>query len=79
MTLPCAVLCVCVCVRARARACVVLCVVSCVSCRVCRAALAICDHCLWFWYFTQYYYPFSEILAFFVLIVWVRTAASSSC
>lgn len=33
-------------------------------------ALAISDHCLWFWYFTQYYYPFSEILAFFVLIVW---------
>jgi hypothetical protein len=44
---------------------------------VCRAALAICDHCLWFWYFTQYYYPFSEILAFFVLIVWVRAAPSS--
>ncbi|KAL6065445.1 DUF396-domain-containing protein [Balamuthia mandrillaris] len=34
-------------------------------------ALAVIAHFLWFHYFTQYYYPFSEILAFFVIMVWL--------
>jgi len=41
-------------------------------CCLLPTVLAIADHCLWLWYFTQYYYPFPEILAFIVIIVWVH-------
>eukprot|EP01103_Thecamoeba_quadrilineata_P003161 TRINITY_DN1296_c0_g1_i2.p1 TRINITY_DN1296_c0_g1~~TRINITY_DN1296_c0_g1_i2.p1 ORF type:complete len:143 (+),score=17.74 TRINITY_DN1296_c0_g1_i2:261-689(+) len=33
--------------------------------------LAILDHFLWFFYFTSVYYPFNEILAFFIICVWM--------
>ena len=33
--------------------------------------MATADHCLWFYYFTQYYYPFNEIFAFFIILVWL--------
>ena len=33
--------------------------------------MAVIDHCTWFIYFSGHYYPFSEILAFFSICVWL--------
>ena len=33
--------------------------------------MAVIDHCTWFIYFSGIYYPFSEILAFFTICVWM--------
>lgn len=33
--------------------------------------MAVTDHCIWFIYFSNNYYPFREILAFFTICVWL--------
>eukprot|EP01102_Stenamoeba_stenopodia_P003034 TRINITY_DN12963_c0_g1_i1.p1 TRINITY_DN12963_c0_g1~~TRINITY_DN12963_c0_g1_i1.p1 ORF type:complete len:210 (-),score=21.47 TRINITY_DN12963_c0_g1_i1:26-655(-) len=38
---------------------------------IASCVLAVGDHFLWFRYFTNNYYPFSEILGFFLLCVWL--------
>lgn len=32
---------------------------------------AIVDHCGWFYYFSTHYYPFSQLLAYFTVCVWL--------
>jgi len=32
--------------------------------------LVLIDHFVWFNYFTKYYFPFDEIVCFFVICVW---------
>src|SRR5690242_7422605 len=33
--------------------------------------LALCNHFCWFYFFTSYYLPFSQVLSFFMICVWL--------